>query len=382
MSYGVRKRRQAKKKVEENGLEAFAFLLHPLNIEDVTKKYKVADKVSPRIVASLLKRRPPFVVSEITGIKSITGTQAVGFFVVVPLLSWQFSELEEDYVLEKLSKACNVGKKVGAKIIGLGAFTAIPGGGGRILANEVDIPITTGNTYTTTLAIEGSKKAAEIMDVDIANAKVAVVGATGSIGRACAEIMAAEAGELVLVGRDQDHLEEVQALIKDSSGFEAETSCKISEALSDADLVITVTGSADSLIYPDDLKAGAIVCDVARPRDVSKLVSEIRNDVLVIDGGIVNVPGNVDFGLDFGPPPRMAEGCIAETILLTLERRYENYTIGKNITVERVKEMGQLAQKHGFKLAGLRRQEELLTDEQIETVKKNAKKKARERLAL
>jgi len=374
MSYGVRKRRKAKKRAVENGLETFAFLIHPANIEHVTKKYKIADKVSPKIVASLLKRRPPFVISEITGIKSITGAEAVGFFVVVPLLSWQFYELEEDYVIDKIAKACKVGKKVGAKIIGLGQFTAIPGGGGRLLTNMVDVPITTGNTYTTTSAIEGTKKAAEVMGINLANAKLAVVGATGSIGRACAEILAQEVGSLVLVGRDEYRLEEVQSLIKESSGFESLISTQISKALSDADIVITVTGSADSVIYPDDLKPGAIVCDVARPRDVSKMVSEVRNDVLVIDGGIVTVPGKADFGIDYGPPPGMAEGCVAETILLTLERRYENYTIGKNITVEMVKEMGELAKKHGFKLAGLRREEKLITDEHIENVKKAARK--------
>ncbi|KKN60932.1 hypothetical protein LCGC14_0526740, partial [marine sediment metagenome] len=48
MSYGPRKRRQVKKKVEQNELETFAFLIHPLDIEDVTKKYKIADKVNPK----------------------------------------------------------------------------------------------------------------------------------------------------------------------------------------------------------------------------------------------------------------------------------------------------------------------------------------------
>lgn len=374
MSYGVRKRRQAKKKVQEQGLETFAFLVHPQDIEDVVRKYKIAGKVSPRLVASVLKRRPPFVISEITGIKSATGAEAFGFFVVVPLLSWQFIELEEDYVIEKISKACKKSSKLGAKIVGLGAFTAIPGGGGRILANMVDVPITTGNTYTTASAIQGSKQAAEMMDIKLANAKVAVVGATGSIGRACAEIMASEAGSLVLVGRDQERLEEVQSNIEESSGCHTEVSCQISKALGGSDLVITVTGSVDSIIYPNDLKPGAVVCDVARPRDVSKMVSEVRSDVLVIDGGIVTVPGNVNFGFDFGLPEGLAEGCIAETIILTLERRYENYTIGKNITVDMVKEMAALADKHGFKLAGLRREEQIITEEQIQLVKDNARK--------
>ncbi len=57
------------------------------------------------------------------------------------------------------------------------------------------------------------------------------------------------------------------------------------------------------MIEPKHLKPGAVVCDVARPRDVSKLVAEQRDDVLVIEGGMVEVPGPVDFHFDFGFPP-------------------------------------------------------------------------------
>ena len=42
-----------------------------------------------------------------------------------------------------------------------------------------------------------------------------------------------------------------------------------------------------------------LVCDVARPRDVSWRVHQERDDVLVIEGGMVEVPGPVDFGFQF-----------------------------------------------------------------------------------
>ena len=43
-----------------------------------------------------------------------------------------------------------------------------------------------------------------------------------------------------------------------------------------------------------------------------------------------------------------------ETMILALEGRFENYTLGRNLTLEQVEEIGRLAKKHGFKLAGLR----------------------------
>ena len=354
-------------------MQTFAFLIHPLSIEDVAKKYKIAKRVSPRVVGQVLRRRPPFVISEIEGIVSATGERAIGWFVVVPLLPVQFTKLKEDTVLERLAKACKLAKKEGAKIVGLGAFTAMPGNGGEKLAKMVKVPITTGNTYTTTTAIQGSLKAAELMEIDPSRATLAIVGAAGSIGSACAEIMAPQFARVLLVGRNRQRLTEVAVTVKTAGGGGAELTSSVSDAVSQADVIVTVTGAVGSVIEPKDIKSGAIVCDVARPRDVSRLVGEMRKDVLVIDGGIVKPPGNVDFNVDFGPPPGLCEGCIGETIILALEGRYENYTIGKNITVAKVAEMKTLAVKHGFELAGLRRMETLISPEQIRAVREAAR---------
>lgn len=355
-------------------MEKFAFLVHPLDINDVAKKYRLATKVSPRVVASILKRRRPFVIAEIQGIKSSTGVQAMGWFIAVPLLPWQILELDEEYVLEKLAKAVKVAKKQGAKIVGLGAYTAIPGDGGRKLAELVDLPITTGNTYTTATAIDGTLLACQEMEIEPSKAVLAVVGATGSIGRACAEILAPTFQQLILVGRNQEKLAVLKTQLQEvNPHIQVSTDIK---QVRNADVVITVTSSVSAVLQPEDLKSGAVVCDVARPRDVSLAVSKVRDDVLVIDGGIVKPPGNVSFNLDFGPPPGLCEGCIGETIILALEQRYESYTLGKNITLAMVNEMKALASKHGFTLAGLRRFETMLTKEQIEAVKKRSLAKA------
>jgi fatty aldehyde-generating acyl-ACP reductase len=59
-------------------------------------------------------------------------------------------------------------------------------------------------------------------------------------------------------------------------------------------------------------------------------------------------------------------------MLLALEGRYECYTIGKEISLARVEEMARLAAKHGFRLSGFRSFERVVTDQQIEEVKRRA----------
>src|SRR5690606_20073057 len=97
--------------------------------------------------------------------------------------------------------------------------------------------------------------------------------------------------------------------------------------IKNADVIVTVTSSDTSVIQPHHLKAGAIICDVARPRDVSVRVVKERSDVLVIEGGVVRVPGKPDFGLNFGFPPGTAYACMSETFMLALEDRPESFTL-------------------------------------------------------
>ena len=97
--------------------------------------------------------------------------------------------------------------------------------------------------------------------------------------------------------------------------------------------------------------------------------------VQVIEGGMVEVPGEVDFHFNFGFPARMAYACMAETMALALEGRYESYTLGKDLTIEQVQEIDRIARRHGFKLGGFRSFERAVSDEQIEQIKLNARSK-------
>jgi len=118
-----------------------------------------------------------------------------------------------------------------------------------------------------------------------------------------------------------------------------------------------------------------VICDVARPRDVAASVAAVRDDVFVFDGGMLDVPGSVNFNFDFGFPPGKAYACMAETIALALEGRFEDYTLGKLITRDRVDEITQIATKHGFELSGFRSFERPITPDQINQIRKKAKKR-------
>src|SRR6185436_20189334 len=150
-------------------------------------------------------------------------------------------------------------------------------------------PVTTGDSYTIAMAVEAVRKAAEVMGIPLETATAAVVGATGSIGSVCAEMLANDVGELILIGRRPEAVEAIRERCEGKRAM-LRTGTDMRQ-IYEADLVLTVTSAINSVITPEHLKPGAVVCDVARPRDVSKLVADMRDDVLVIEGGMVEVPG-------------------------------------------------------------------------------------------
>ena len=349
----------------------FGFIIHPVSgARDVARKYPLLGLLPESIVEKLLKRMAPKPVSEITGVRSLTGAEAHGWFVGCPLTPRQFLELPTDFVLAKIIRAARVAQGLGAKVVGLGAMTSVVGDAGVTIAENVDIAVTTGNSYTVWTAVEGAKQAARLLGTDPAQAHVAVIGATGSIGQVCVRIMAEEVAAVTLIGRNAPRLAELAETITGRAEITYTTDAEA--GLREADIVITVTSAVDTVVPVQALKRGAVVCDVARPRDVSHRVVKERPDVLVIEGGAVEVPGEVDFHLNFGFPPRTSYACMAETMILALEERYENYSLGRDLSLDRVYEIARLAEKHGFKLAGFRSFERQVTDEYIEGVKKAA----------
>ena len=350
---------------------AFAFVIHPLDVDDVARKFSIAKYLPGGVIEKFLRMAPPFKVSAIEGVKNTKG-EIPGWFVACPLTTQQMVTLPEKIVINKIIQTGKMAEKMGVKLLGLGAFTKVVGDGGITIAKNLNIPVTTGNSYTIATALEGVKKATKIMGLEMSKAEVVVVGATGSIGKVCAEMMARETRSLTLVARNIKELEKVANRLLYTTGLAARVTADLKKALSKADIVITVTNAIDTVIEPEDLKPGCIVCDVARPRDVSKRVSQMRDDVLVIEGGMVEVPGDINLNFNFGFPPKLTYACMAETIMLSMEERFESFSLGREITVKQVEDISKIAAKHGFKLAGFRSFEKSISTAEIMNIRSKA----------
>jgi len=356
-------------------VNTFAFIIHPIDPKrDVSRKFPLAGRIfSERQIDFLSTFFPPVYISEITGITSrATGESIKGWFIACPYTPARMMQLPVGMVYRKIIQTGRMAEKLGADLLGLGAFTSVVGDGGLTIARALDVPVTTGDSYTVAIALRAVREAAKKMGIFLSDATAAVVGATGAIGRVCAQLLAKDVSRLILIGRRQSVLDDVAEKIRSGgSGAQIITATGV-EKLPQAQVILTVTSDIDAVIHPRDLRPGCIVCDVARPRDVSAQVAALRDDVLVIDGGMVEVPGPVDFHFDFGFPPGKAYACMAETMALALEGRLQDYTLGKQITKEQVEEIDRIATYHGFQLSGFRSFERALGPDEIVRIRERA----------
>ena len=117
-----------------------------------------------------------------------------------------------------------------------------------------------------------------------------------------------------------------------------------------------------------------MVCDCARPTTFSRQDAAARPDVLFLGSGELELPGPVDIGTDLGLPPKVAFACMAEAALLTLENRFECYTVAFDVRYERVKEIYKLALTHGLRLATMRGPSGVITETEIALVRERAER--------
>ena len=207
-----------------------------------------------------------------------------------------------------------------------------------------------------------------------------VVGATGAIGSVCARLLALAADELWLVSPEPAKLlalkEDIERENPRATVFVAATP---DDALPEMDAIVTATSGAGKRVLDImRIKPGAVITDVARPLDLSAEDVAKRPDVLVVESGEIQLPGDEIRLGNIGLPPGVAYACLAETIVLALEGRYENFTVGRNIEWPKVKEIYKLGLRHGMKLATISGINGVYTDEAIAGIRELALEKRAE----
>ena len=366
-------------------INRFAFVIHPLSQQYLTKTppLDLVARISPPAVMNLVEKAiaytPPFIYSKVTGIRSPTGDEAEGWLITVGGTPREIMAHDPEFTYRRLLAAADLAKKLGAQIMGLGAFTKVVGDAGITVAKRAPLPVTTGNSYSASGALWAAHEAMKkIGRVGVGESgkmagKAMVVGATGAIGSVCARLLAKAVEDIYLAAPEPAKLLALKEDIEqETPGARVHVAGSADRDLADMDMIVTATSGAGKRVLDImKVKPGCVITDVARPLDISAEDVAKRPDVLVIESGEIQLPGDVEMK-DIGLPPGIAYACLAETLVLALEARFENFTLGRNIEWEKVREIYRLGLKHGMKLAAISGVNGVFTEEDFQRVRELA----------
>ena len=290
-------------------------------------------------------------------VTSRTGTTIEGTYIDSCFVPEMLSRFKT--ATRKVQNAMEMAQKNGINVTALGGFTSI-------IFENYDLSkfqqirnttlewerFTTGNTHTAWVICQQVETNAPALGIDLANAKVAVVGASGDIGSAvCRWLQRRGVGELLLVARRPQPLIELQESLGEGRILSLE------DALPEADVVVWVASLPQSLeIDTASLKKPCLMIDGGYPKNLdSKAAAE---GVHVLKGGIVEFWQDIGWQMmevaEMENPKRHLFACFAEAMLLEFEGIHTNFSWGRNnISLANMELIGEASLRHGFQAIGL-----------------------------
>lgn len=347
---------------ENNRNNIAGMIFHPPNlitIDETASKLlpfvgPIYRRLPPITKKRILLRLQPFKYFYIKDITSLVRGRIDLLGLMLPMLPEQILIERKKMALKKILDLLIKAETVGVGIITLGSFTSIITNQGRDIENKVSLAITSGNTYTAALCVKSVFKICQKLEVDLKKVSIGIIGATGDIGSSCARVLSRYVKQLILCSRSiNEHSDIVVEVRKGMSKMTISNNPK--ECIRKADFIICAASAFDPLFDSEDIRPGTIICDLSMPPNIVKNILNQRNDIFAFEGGRAKMPGfdqikNIVWSTLF--PSNSLYGCLAESLILAFEGRYENYSLGRGtISEEKMREIYGLGLKHGFDVA-------------------------------
>jgi len=352
----------------------FGFIAHPTSV-GLLRHVKIADMFN-RIVADKQhghanhhwKHTNTVPLAKYSSITSRAGSECQGLLHYMPMLAEQMIK-DVRTTSERVIEAVNEFEALGAEIVGLGGFTGIVGERGLKTLKSCKIPVTTGNSLTAFATYRNTIDIVASIDEKIEEKEIAIIGFPGSICQVVSKLLLRLGCKLKLVFRGgEDRKTALLNLIPPEFHGQVSLTKSIEECYEHIDIYIGATSSG-KIIKTSRLKPGSIVIDSALPEDVDYDCDE-RSDIMIIDGGLVSGDDDFLMGCDLMhfTPKKFLNGCFAETIVLSLEKKAEAFSIGRELESSQVLLIGELAEKHGICPNSICVKGEVLKSYQIEAI--------------
>jgi predicted amino acid dehydrogenase len=301
-------------------MRSFAFLLHPSNSAQLRSLWPWSWLIP-------LKDNQSIKVFPLPNIPSSQGKVVSGYLLGLPLVTQQLLELKPESLKEKLCAAVGIAKRLNVAILGIsGMLSSLLAGQERSGLGRLEIPLTNGNVFTAWSVFEAVYRIAKLKGLNLSECQVCIIAQNKQIGSLCAHRLAAYTKNIIL----------------------ADTQENLPQALEDAQIVINADTALEQIIA-SDLKSNVIICNIL-PCMVDPKKRKLRPDITFMQAGLIKLPYSIKLAINLGLPRGIVCAALGETLLLALEERFSDYSLGENINPDKVEEIADIAVRHGFEV--------------------------------
>lgn len=317
-------------------MNKFAYLIHPLEVQDLYKEFPLSKKISKIFIEELSTRIFPFKVFQINKIQTSKG-EVEGYFILLPFTTKKILELPQEKLLKKLLKACKMAEDLGANMIGLGGMLSNIENIDSILSKKCSIPITTGYTCRVVTVIDGVRKETKKLKKEFKDCEILVIGQNSSISDKIIKYIASEARYLTWVSNNKEKSEVLFNQILQETGTVIHISKELDSAIKRADILF-ITDSMNSKCL-EFVKEGAFICNLSGDRSIIIELKKTREDLFFVDDAILTFPGFHRWN-----------ASITETIILTLEEAWECFSLERKLEIEKMNKIKQWIKENNIQL--------------------------------
>ena len=337
-----------------------AFLIHAMSPEDwwQSRRFAWAAPLYNRgvlphaLMRYLILLCRVLKVDTVRGIEVPDGRKVQVHLLCVPWLPEQIKD-HPRLALRRAVLAARTARELGASCLGLGAYWSVIGNKGQEVQDRCpSIPVTNGGAYTAgTIKQAVPTVFGRLQDRgrDPASVTAGVVGANGVVGFGICRQLLGRVAKLILIGTDQCRLEKSAGTLRrraEKNGTVIEVTTDLS-ACRQAEILFTATSNAGAVLFPEHVSENTVIYDLGRPADVDESVLALPG-VVVIPGGVVRPPGQMQSRLDVHFGAGRIPACMAETILIALDRCFDRVSLGDVTRSENVDYFVERAEQYGF----------------------------------
>jgi fatty aldehyde-generating acyl-ACP reductase len=325
----------------------FAFLTHPVNLQQVKMFYPATRFVPDSLIRFVLKGSS-FKIIPLKKLKDRQGNEIDGYIIMSPILPEDIKKQDDETIFAKIVEAGALCGKLGFKILGLGGYYSAVADKKSMLYKHLKVPVTTGSVFTAWCIFEGAFKATRKNRMDMRQQTVTILSPINPIGLLCARKFADTAGRIILSGDQTGRLEKVRQDIRAESAITVDIENDLTKAVQEASIIVNAD-PLHTLFDLERIRPNTIVCDVSIFENIRNKAKK-RTDITAVDSTLISTPFNGHMGAYPAQPYRTVSPGLAETMLLTLRGNFVNYSLGENIHLDKMDYIANIASCSGFEV--------------------------------